>query len=43
MQKYSKYSDEKLQDAYEKLANQIKAGRVQNPTGYFIKLMDVDK
>lgn len=41
--KYSKYSDEKLNSAYEKLVNQMKIGRVQNHTGYFIKLMDLDK
>ena len=38
--KYSKYSDEKLNIAYEKLVNQIKTGRVKNPTAYFVSLMN---
>ena len=37
--KYSKYSDEKLNIAYEKLVNQIKTGRVQNHTAYFVSLI----
>ena len=38
--KYSKYSDEKLNIAYEKLVNQMKIGRVQNPIAYFVSLMN---
>jgi plasmid replication initiation protein len=43
IQKYLGCSDEKLNIAYEKLIYQMKTGKVQNPTGYFIKLMDVGK
>ncbi|MEY3371203.1 MAG: hypothetical protein RLZZ392_231 [Pseudomonadota bacterium] len=40
VQKYERYSDTKLEIAYKKLANQIKTGRVKNPTAYFVSLMN---